>query len=416
MNLTKRVTTWFLTLVMVLGLIPQTVFAEETDASSFQTSSPQYEVLQEVNEDKTEATISLEFTETETIQLEKVTLPDGTEKVEDLSSVTYVVTENGNYDFKVNYSLEGTPKEETIPVEVSRLEEKGNITSNENNEDPKQKTDSKNSNEVSPKNVKHIHLNSHDGNDQNDGLTEESSVKTFAKAKSLIQDGDIILLDSYVEVTNDETWTLSEFPNSKLQRNAGGDMIVVNPKATLTLQNIVIDGTTYTFNGSSLGGKNLVTFEELYDLSNPDEPIKVAEHKDIEDDGQTVLITNRIINIHTTATDKDGKKEIEAAKEVTIIDKVTLEGLEVGTKYKLVGWQMLKENNAELLIDGKKVENEYEFIADKENMEVEIAYTFNATALCILKKVRQCRTFLLYLLIQKILRYLINLQRMQIYF
>lgn len=138
---------------------------------------------------------------------------------------------------------------------------------------------------------------------------------------------------------------------------------------------------SYTFNGSSLGGKNLVTFEELYDLSNPDEPVKVAEHKDIDDDGQTVLITNRIINIHTTATDKDGKKEIEAAKEVAIIDKVTLEGLEVGTKYKLVGWQMLKENNAELLIDGKKVENEYEFIADKENMEVEIAYSFNASAL-----------------------------------
>ncbi|MCR0213275.1 VaFE repeat-containing surface-anchored protein [[Clostridium] innocuum] len=137
----------------------------------------------------------------------------------------------------------------------------------------------------------------------------------------------------------------------------------------------------YTFNASSLGGKNLVSFEELYDLSNPNEPVKVAEHKDIDDDGQTVLITNRIINIHTTATDKDGKKEIEAAKEVTIIDKVTLEGLEAGTKYKLVEWQMLKENKAELLIDGKKVENEYEFIADKENMEVEIVYTFNASAL-----------------------------------
>ena len=44
----------------------------------------------------------------------------------------------------------------------------------------------------------------------------------------------------------------------------------------------------YTFNASSLGGKHLVTFEELYDLSNPDEPVKVAEHKDIEDDGQDV--------------------------------------------------------------------------------------------------------------------------------
>ncbi|MEE8103873.1 VaFE repeat-containing surface-anchored protein, partial [Clostridioides difficile] len=104
---------------------------------------------------------------------------------------------------------------------------------------------------------------------------------------------------------------------------------------------------SYTFNASALGGKNLVTFEELYDLSNPDEPVKVAEHKDIEDDGQTVLITERIIKIHTTATDKDGNKEFEAGKEVTIIDTVTLEGLEVGTQYKLVGWQMLKEENAE---------------------------------------------------------------------
>ena len=106
---------------------------------------------------------------------------------------------------------------------------------------------------------------------------------------------------------------------------------------------------TYTFNASELGGKNLVTFEELYDLSNPEEPVKVAEHKDIEDDGQTVLITERIIKIHTTATDKDGNKELEAGKEVTIIDTITLEGLEVGTQYKLVGWQMLKEENAELL-------------------------------------------------------------------
>ena len=119
MNLTKKIAAWFLTLVMVLGLIPQTVFAQETVASPLH-----YEVTQEINEDKTEATISLKFTETETIQLEKVTLPDGTEKVENLSEVTYTVSENGNYDFKVNYVMEGTPQEETIPVEVSGLEEK----------------------------------------------------------------------------------------------------------------------------------------------------------------------------------------------------------------------------------------------------------------------------------------------------
>ncbi|MFQ8922881.1 MAG: SrtB-anchored collagen-binding adhesin [Clostridium paraputrificum] len=137
----------------------------------------------------------------------------------------------------------------------------------------------------------------------------------------------------------------------------------------------------YTFNASSLGGKNLVTFEELYDLSNPEEPVKVAEHKDIEDDGQTVLITERIIKIHTTATDKNGNKEIEAGKDITIIDTVTLEGLEVGTQYKLVGWQMLKEENAELLINGKRVESDYTFIADSENMKVEVVFTFDASEL-----------------------------------
>ena len=137
----------------------------------------------------------------------------------------------------------------------------------------------------------------------------------------------------------------------------------------------------YTFNASALGGKNLVTFEELYDLSNPDEPVKVAEHKDIEDDGQTVLITERIVKIHTTATDKDGNKELKAGKDVTIIDTVTLEGLEVGTQYKLVGWQMLKEENAELLINGKRVESDYTFTADSETMKVEVAFTFDATSL-----------------------------------
>ena len=84
---------------------------------------------------------------------------------------------------------------------------------------------------------------------------------------------------------------------------------------------------SYTFNASALGGKNLVTFEELYDFSNPDEPVKVAEHKDIEDDGQTVLITERIIKIHTTATDKDDNKELEAGKDVVSLVIVNLLGI-----------------------------------------------------------------------------------------
>ena len=138
---------------------------------------------------------------------------------------------------------------------------------------------------------------------------------------------------------------------------------------------------SYMFDASELGGQNLVTFEELYDLKNPEEPVKVAEHKDIDDEGQTVLITERKILIHTTATDQNGKKEIEAGKDLTIVDTVTLEGLEIGTNYKLSGWQMVKAENAKLLIDGKEVTNDYEFTADKENMEVRIEFTLDGSTL-----------------------------------
>ena len=139
---------------------------------------------------------------------------------------------------------------------------------------------------------------------------------------------------------------------------------------------------SYTFNASALGGKDLVTFEELYNLSNPDEPIKVAEHKDIEDEGQTVTIEERVIEIHTNAVDKaTGKKMIVAGKEVTVIDTVTLDGLEKGTTYQLKGWQMVKSENAQLLIDGKPVESDYTFTAKDSSMEVQIAFTFNASEL-----------------------------------
>ena len=34
---------------------------------------------------------------------------------------------------------------------------------------------------------------------------------------------------------------------------------------------------------------------------------------------------------------------------MTIIDTVTLDGLEIGKKYQLKGWQMIKDENAELI-------------------------------------------------------------------
>ena len=84
---------------------------------------------------------------------------------------------------------------------------------------------------------------------------------------------------------------------------------------------------------------------------------------------------------HTTATSKDGEKSIVAGKEVTIIDTVKLDGLKKGTKYQLKGWQKIKDENAELIINGKRVENSYTFTADDKDMKIEMEYTFNASAL-----------------------------------
>ena len=138
----------------------------------------------------------------------------------------------------------------------------------------------------------------------------------------------------------------------------------------------------FTFNASELAGKELVTFEELYDVTNPDEPVKVAEHKDIENDRQTVTITERIITMHTNAADKaTGEKTIDAGKEVTIVDTVSLDGIEKGVKYQLKGWEMRKSENTELIINDKRVENNLTFTATDSTMEIQIAFTFNASEL-----------------------------------
>lgn len=139
---------------------------------------------------------------------------------------------------------------------------------------------------------------------------------------------------------------------------------------------------TFTFKGKELAGKSLVTFEELYDLTNPEKPEKVAEHTDLEDEGQTVTIKEREITIHTNAADKEtGKKVIDPKENVTIVDTVTIEGMEVGTEYLLKGWQMDKETGEKLLIDGQPVEKEYRFTAEDSNMEIQIEFTFNASTL-----------------------------------
>ena len=222
-----------------------------------------------------------------------------------------------------------------------------------------------------------------------DAYEKEITIHTTATSKdgekTILAGKDVTIIDT-VKLDGLIKGTKYQLKGWQMLKEENAELIINNKRVENDYTFVADDEAmkveiAYTFNASALGGKSLVTFEELYDLSNPEEPVKVAEHKDIDDDGQTVLITERIIKIHTIATDKDGKKEIEAGKDVTIVDTVKLEGLEVGTKYQLVGWQMLKDENAELIINGKRVENDYIFTADSETMEVKIAFTFDASSL-----------------------------------
>ena len=210
-----------------------------------------------------------------------------------------------------------------------------------------------------------------------DKVTGEKSI-VAGKSVTIV---DTVTLDGLKKGTKYQLkgWQMVKAENAELIVN--GEHVESDYSFTAKDSKMEVE-VSYTFNASALGGKDLVTFEELYDLSNPDEPIKVAEHKDIEDDGQTVRIEERIINIHTTATDKaTGEKMIVAGKEVTIVDTVTLDGLEKGTKYQLKGWEMVKSENAELIVNGKRVENDLTFTAEDSKMEVELAFTFNGNEL-----------------------------------
>lgn len=224
----------------------------------------------------------------------------------------------------------------------------------------------------------------------NDEYEKEITIHTTATDKATGE--KVIVAGKKVAIV--DTVTLDGLESGRKYQLKGWQMLkeentelLINGKRVESEYTFVADSEkmkveiSYTFDASELGGQNLVTFEELYDLKNPEEPVKVAEHKDIEDDGQTVLIIERKISIHTTATYKNGKKEIEAGKNLTIVDTVTLEGLEIGTKYKLSGWQMIKAENAKLIIDGEEVSNDYKFTADKENMEVQIEFTLDGSSL-----------------------------------
>lgn len=136
----------------------------------------------------------------------------------------------------------------------------------------------------------------------------------------------------------------------------------------------------FTINAKDLKGAELVCFEEIYTIDDEGNPDKlVAEHKDINDKGQTVKIVEP--KIGTQAKADNGKKEVTEKKEITITDKVAYQDLIIGKEYTIKGKLMDKTTGKPLLINGKEVSAEKKFIAKEKSGFEELTFTFDGTGL-----------------------------------
>lgn len=129
----------------------------------------------------------------------------------------------------------------------------------------------------------------------------------------------------------------------------------------------------FTFDASVVAPKTVVAFETL-----TYKKIKIAGHADITDKDQTVYIPK----VRTTAIADDTKDHVtEAKKDVTIVDTVSYDGLEVGREYTVKGVLMNKATGKAVTVNGKEVTAESTFTAKAQNGIVDVTFTFDGSAL-----------------------------------
>ena len=141
---------------------------------------------------------------------------------------------------------------------------------------------------------------------------------------------------------------------------------------------------TFYFDGSSLKeGTSLVAFESL---SHNDK--EIASHADVNDSGQTVIITKP--KLSTTATDAlDGDKNLIGEDNATIVDTVHYMNVTPGKTYKVSGilYEKVTDKDGKvskkqlLDADGNPVTAETEFVPDDTYGTVDVTFAFDASDL-----------------------------------
>ena len=124
---------------------------------------------------------------------------------------------------------------------------------------------------------------------------------------------------------------------------------------------------------SALAGKTMVAFEKVYDGER-----LIGVHADLSDEDQTIYIPT----IRTTASDKQGEKDLFANGKIIVVDKVHYENLVPGVEYTMTGALADKESG-EVLRDanGQKILSIKKFTPIHESGEIEITFEISADEL-----------------------------------
>ena len=141
---------------------------------------------------------------------------------------------------------------------------------------------------------------------------------------------------------------------------------------------------TFYFDGSSLKeGTSLVAFESLSYNDN-----EIASHADVNDSGQTVIITKP--KLSTTATDAlDGDKNLIGEDNATIVDTVHYMNVTPGKTYKVSGplYEKVTDKDGKVTkkqlldADGNPVTAETEFVPEDTYGTVDVTFTFDGSLL-----------------------------------
>ena len=193
-----------------------------------------------------------------------------------------------------------------------------------------------------------------------------------------------VLADSNATVVDTVTYTHllpgKTYVMKGVLMTSAGNALMVNGK-TITASTEFVpttpDGTvdvTFNFDASEIGGRKLVFYEYLELDGNT-----VASHTDISDTDQTVYVPK----LRTTIFDSENGSHNSAADEdITLIDTVRYNGVEIGRKYTVVGTLVDKATGNALLDDaGNKITASNEFVAEKTNGTIDVTFKFSGVCL-----------------------------------